>query len=130
MMNLKTRKQMLSFTDSLKAGETIDLTTEKLKSGHKAVLTLELQFLNDPMMSDLIDGQFKVLGKVIRSIYNETESISLIRKTAMSKMPPALLKDMFSKLSELSDTQGFSIPKLEWEVKGPVIQVIPISIFA
>jgi hypothetical protein len=106
----KIKKQMISFTGSLKTGDSIDLTTSKLKSGHKAILTLEIQFLNDPMMSDLIDGKFKVLGKVIRSIDDENDSISLIRKTAMSK--------------------GFNIPKLEWEVKGPVIQVIPISIFA
>lgn len=82
------------------------------------------------MMSDLIDGKFKVLGKVIRSINDETDSMSLIRKSAMSKMPSSVLTRMFSKLGELTDTQGFNIPKLEWEVKAPVIQVIPISIFA
>ena len=126
----KIKKQMITFTGSLKTGDSIDLTTSKLRSGHKAILTLEIQFLNDPMMSDLIDGKFKVLGKVIRSIDDENDSISLIRKTAMSKMPSSILTDMFSKLSELSEAQGFNIPKLEWEVKGPVIQVIPISIFA
>lgn len=126
----KTRKQMLSFTGSIKSGDSIDLTTEKLKSGHMAVLTLEIPFLNDPMMSDLIDGRFKVLGKVVRSIDNETESISLIRKSVMSRMPQKLLNDMFAKLSALSETLGFNIPRLEWEIKGPVIQVIPISIFA
>jgi len=126
----KIKKQMLSFIDTLKAGESIDLTTDILKSGYHTVLTLEIQYLNDPTMSDLIDGKFKVLGKVIKTIEDESESISLIRKTAMSKMPSPLLKQMFDTLSELSHKKNFNIPELKWEVKGPVIQVIPISIFA
>lgn len=121
---------MVSFTNSLKAGDSIDLTSDNLNSGYQAVLTLEIQYLNDPMMSDLIDGRFNVLGKVIRTIDNDVESISLIRKTAMSKMPSPILMQFFNALSTLGKDQGFNIPELKWEVKGPVIQVIPIAIFA
>lgn len=128
--NERIRKQMVTFTENLKVGDFIDLITEKLKSGHKAILTLEKKFLNDPTMSDLIDGKFKVLGKVIRCIDDDNESISLLRKADMSIMPPNILEQMFTTLSSLSETEGFNIPKLEWEITGPVIQVIPISIFA
>ena len=81
-------------------------------------------------MSDLVDGRFNVLGKVIRVIDSEDDAISLIRKTAMSAMPKKIMKEAFSGFSALSTDQGFNIPDLELEIRGPVIQVLPIAIFA
>lgn len=128
--NVKIRLQMTSLSESLKAGRTIDLTADSLRTGHTAVITVETSFLNDPMMSDLVDGQFKVIGKVVKSVENDTESISLLRKTALSKMPSSLLSQMLGSLSALSSEQGFSVPKMEWEVNGPAIQILPIAIYA
>jgi len=87
----KLRKQMKQFSDTLKAGSTIDLTSKSILTGHSAVITVEANYLNDPMMSDLVDGQFKVLGKVIRNVESESDSINLLRKTALSKMPESVL---------------------------------------
>jgi len=28
------------------------------------------------------------------------------------------------------DLKGFSLPQMEWEIPGPVMQVLPIAIFA
>lgn len=126
----KSKKQMEAFSESLKTGDTIDLTADNLDTSHAAVITVETGFLNDPMMSDLVDGRFRVLGKVIRSIDNASESISLIRKTALSKMPPPLLMQVFGQLSSLGSEQGFDIPRLVWEVPGPAIQILPVAIYA
>jgi hypothetical protein len=82
------------------------------------------------MMSDLVDGKFRVLGKVIRSLDAASESISLIRKTALSKMPSPLLEQMFGQLSTLGSEQGFGIPTLTWEIPGPAIQILPVAIYA
>jgi hypothetical protein len=81
-------------------------------------------------MSDLVDGQFNVLGKVIRVIDNDQDSINLIRKTPVSAMPEKIMSQAFSSLSALSTEQGFKIPPLELEIKGPVIHILPIAIFA
>lgn len=126
----KMKKQMSSLLESLKAGDTVDLTASDLKTEHTAVVTVETSFLNDPMMSDLVDGQFKVIGKVVRSVTDKSQHINLLRKTALSKMPPQLLSQLFSSLESLNSEQGFDIPRLEWEVKGPAIQVLPIAIYA
>ena len=126
----KIQKQMLAFSESLKTGETIDLTAENLSTSHTAVITVETGSLNDPMMSDLVDGMFRVLGKVTRSLKTESESISLIRKTALSKMPSPLLMKILSQLSTLGSEQGFDIPRLEWEIPGPAIQILPVAIYA
>jgi len=124
------KKQMEQFLESLKTGDTVDIVSNKLICGFKTVITLEREFLNDPTMSDLVDGQFNVLGKVIRVINNKDDSISLIRKTAMSAMPEKIMNEVFSGLSTLSSEEGFKIPPIELDIKGPVIQVLPIAIFA
>ena len=128
--NKKIRQQMTMFSDALKAGNTIDLTSKSLKAGYTAVVTVETGFLNDPLMSDLVDGQFKVIGKVIRSVGDSSESISLLRKTALSKMPSTLMLEVFGHLSALGSEQGFGIPELKMEIAGPAIQVLPIAIYA
>ncbi|MGE0085473.1 MAG: hypothetical protein AB7S75_13750 [Desulfococcaceae bacterium] len=126
----KIKKQMESFLVGLKAGDSIDLTAKNLESGYHAVLTLESKYLNDPLMSDLVDGTFHVVGKVIRSVHENEGSINLIRKTVLSKMPLPILTEAFGKFSELSHIHGFALPELIWEIKGPVVQVLPIAIFA
>lgn len=128
--NLKIKKQMEGFSESLKSGNTIDLTASKLKSGHDAVITLESVYLNDPAMSDLVDGEFKVVGKVIRSIEDSSESINLMRKAVISKLPRPLLEQVISQFALLGLEGGFVIPELVMEIEGPAIQVLPIAIYA
>lgn len=128
--NAQTKKQMEDFSKALKSGNTVDLTASDLPSGHKAVITVEALYLNDPFMSDLVDGEFKVVGKVVRSIADSSESINLIRKTALSRMPSHLLEQMFQQFAVLGTTQGFDIPDLRMEVEGPAIQILPVAIYA
>lgn len=128
--NQKIRQQMVRFSDSLKAGSTIDLTSVSLSAGYTAVITVETGFLNDPLMSDLVDGQFKVIGKVIKSVEDSSDSINLLRKTALSKMPSQLILDALGHLSALGSEQGFDIPDLKMVIEGPAVQVIPIAVYA
>ena len=123
----KLKEQMEKFTEKLKAGATVDIIGEKLNSEYRALITLELKFLNDQTMSDLVDGQFTVLGKVIRVISKADNSISLLRKTVLGAMSKKLLADPFSHLKAVEDIQ---IPDLQLEVHGPVFQIIPIAIYA
>ncbi|WIG54726.1 MAG: hypothetical protein OJF61_000512 [Rhodanobacteraceae bacterium] len=124
------REQIASLSDALKAGSTIDLTTSETDGKFRSVVTVETEFLNDPFMSDLVDGHFNVLGKVIRSVATNDESISLLRKTALSKMPVDTLETLFAALSDLKNEKGFDVPEILWEVPGPAIQVLPVAIYA
>lgn len=127
---VEVKKQMQRLSESLKAGDSIDLTASDVSSQYSAVITLETRYLNDPTMSDLVDGNFRVLAKVVRSVASDDESISLLRKTAISKMPPRQLEEVFGALQALSTNQSFDLPEISWEVHGPAIQVIPIAIYA
>ena len=126
----QVKQQIESFSKSLKDGDSIDLTTDLLESKYKAIVTIETQYLNDPLMLDLVDGRFRVLGKVIRSIPDDSDAVSLIRRSPVSRMPASKLTDIFSKLELSMKSNEFDFPKLEWEVRGPVIQVIPVAIFS
>ena len=124
------KKQMTRLSESLKAGDSIDLTAPDVAGAYNAVITVETKYLNDPAMADLVDGNFRVLGKVVRQVSSSSESISLLRKTALSKMPPRQLDQVFGALQGLSSTEEFDLPEISWETQGPAIQVIPVAIYA
>ena len=69
---------------SLTEGPSQDLIAER--EGFQAVLTTERSYFSDPSMNDIIDGTFRVFGKVIRIVpVGNCESIGLLRKTAFGK---------------------------------------------
>lgn len=122
-------KQIGTLLTSLKSGDTLDLTTPPLDSSHRAVVSIETKNLNDPSMSDLVDGTFRVVGKVTRSIEESKGAISLNRKSAFNRMPLSTL-EKFKEAFKAPGLVDFDLPELEWEIKGPAIQVLPIAIFA
>jgi hypothetical protein len=128
--NKKIKDQMDHFSANLKAGNTIDLITSEFGNGLTAVVTLEKSSLNDPLMSDLVDGKFRVLGKVIRTIPDAQESISLVRNNALSNLPQHMLANLGSIFGALGSEHGFSVPEVRWEIEGPAVQVLPIAIYA
>lgn len=114
----------------LKVGDTIDLVGYEISDEFSAVITLETGFLNDPLMSDLVDGQFKVLGVITRSISDDSESVNLLRKTTISKLPPEIVDSFLEALSGLRDELNFDLSPLDIEIRSPVIQILPVAIFA
>lgn len=126
----KGRKRVQKILELLKTGDTIDILSDNLDCGYKAVITLEEEYLNDPTMADLVDGQFKVVGKITRAISDSEDSVSLLRKAAIGVMSNEVLSEEFSRWSSLAASIKVKIPRIEWEVQGPAIQVIPIAIFA
>lgn len=121
-------QRLSTISESLKEGGSRDLVAELVTAECKVVLTVEEQFLNDSTMSDIADGTFSVLGKVVRSFADESKSINLLRKTSLAHAP-----DVMSELLKLFnglDENTFDMPEMESHVKGPAIQVIPIAIYS
>ena len=122
--------QISRLRDSIAKEDTMDIIARNVNGNLSVVITLETGSLNDPRLSDLVDGQFKVLGKVINAIESDSDSINLLRDTALNRVPQSVL-DSFSLLSDQLKSQGgFNLPDLEWKVEGPAIQILPIAIFA
>lgn len=74
----KLGAQLTLLSDELKQGGSRDLIAANLPDKYTAVLTVEEQFLSDATMSDVVDGTFKVLGKVVRVVDAPSKSISLL----------------------------------------------------
>jgi hypothetical protein len=126
----KERGQLLAFREMLTVGGTVDIVGESLECGSHAVITVEEEFLSDPAMADLVDGNFTVLGKVVRVVESEEGAISLIRKTAISALPKQNLDTLILSFEVATSQHEFQLPKPRWEVGGPVFQVLPIAIYA
>jgi hypothetical protein len=127
--NAKIVAQMRSFREGLASGPTIDIVSDAVESGHATVLTLEQEFLSDSSMANLVEGEFVVIGKVIR-VVDEDSSINLLRKTAMNVLPDETLAEMFKHFDALSVVQGYQLPKAEWRIPGPAVHILPVAIFA
>jgi hypothetical protein len=123
-------QQMQAFRDKLSAGDSIDIVAEGIAGDYAAVITLERDYLNDPTMADLVDGTFTVVGKVTNVILQGPRGISLLRRSALTIMPPEIIEGMTNSLAELGEKQSFNLPKLGMEVPPPAFQVLPVAIFA
>lgn len=128
--NQKILEQMKLMLTQLNQGNTIDLLARPVAGPpYKLVLTVDPSFLADPRMSDLLDGDYTVLGKVSKVIKDESETINLLRKTSFGKMNAAMINSFKEPLTQMGEN-GLEIEDLSTEVIGPAMQVIPIAIFA
>lgn len=96
--------------------------------GMRFVLTVEQSYFNDPSMNEVLDGDFRVFGKVTRKLSSDSESILLFRRSALGKFGGfnAVLNDMNKQVSSAEFHGG--VP--DAEISGPALQIIPIAIFA
>lgn len=126
----KLKEQIAKLTEDLKSGGTVDLLGEEMQCGYRAILTAEADSLNDPTMSDLVDGTFCVVGKVIRSIPDESDEINLLRKSTIGRLAGVMLDEAFGNMESAGDQHDLDLPEMIRCVRGPVIQVLPVAIFA
>jgi hypothetical protein len=127
--NQKLLDQISSMINQLKEEGNIDLIGNDVKQEFRVVLTIDRNFLGDPSLSEIADGEFSVLGKVTRVIKSENDGeIDLLRKTSLSQLQDSLLNQMFS---GFEDTEEFGLkkPDITTKIVGPAIQIIPIGIF-
>ncbi len=88
--------------------------------------TDENYFLNNNM-SEITDGNYKILGKVVQ-IYKDSGEISLLRNTVFSKLQLDKMKefqDIFNDpaLADFIGNGGITT------IEAPVIMIIPIAIY-
>ena len=119
-------KQVKAFLGMVTAAGSQDLLAEVDKM--RLVLTTEQKYFIDPTMNDVIDGTFRVFGKVTRVIpENNGEQISLLRKTAIG-----IFGDTVKGVGkELADAKSLNFgDSVETDIRGPTMQVIPVAIFS
>jgi len=103
-------------------GEMLDIP------GVKAVLSAKLDYFSDRNAQEIIDGEFRVFGKIIRVIGSSRDTIKLLRKTSFGQFDRRIF-DLLASGFEGLEIAFESFPELITEIKGPVLQIIPIAIF-
>lgn len=89
--------------------------------------TDENYFLNRNM-SELTDGNYKILGKITK-ICEDGDSISLLRNTAFSKLKLDKMKEFQDIFRDESLSKIVDPSDIKTEIKGPTLMVIPIAIY-
>ncbi len=89
--------------------------------------TDENYFLNNNM-SEVTDGNYKILGKVIKVCMDDGE-ISLLRNTVFSKLQLDKMKEFEEFFSNPFPTQFVGEGGIKTIISAPVIMVIPIAIY-
>jgi len=113
---------------ALSQPNSIELVGELVSNPEiKVVLTTKSDFFTPGGEAEIIDGEFLILGKVIRVIRSD-ESINLLRKTTFGRFKEDTLNKLVSGF-EGFENAGYRIPELITEIKAPAFQVIPIAIF-
>jgi len=124
-------QQLDGMLNALTESNTMELIAEILgTSTIKAVLSTELDYFNDRSVSEIIDGEFRVLGKVVRAVMpNSGETIDLLRKTSFGRFQGKIFDELANAFVGAEEV-GIKFPELITEIEGPALQVIPIAIFA
>ena len=123
--------QMKKFLSMLTQDGSLDLVAELISEPKiKAVIPVQLEYFSNESPADIIDGQFVVLGKIIRYVAGETdESISLLRGTPLAFLPEENLTDVTQGLSAVGAAIKVT-DEFVTHIDGPALLIVPIAIYA
>lgn len=118
--------QMQKFLEELKVTGTIDFIMKN--EDETIVLSAQEKYLQNDNISELLGGNFKVLGKVIKVCKDEDDSINLLRKTTLDVLDDDSLNEFMSVFKD-EELSSYNLPEIELKIYSPAIIVIPIAIY-
>jgi len=115
--------KMVTPADSIElVGDLIDVPNVR------AVLSCQPEFFNRSDPTEIIDGDFFVLGKVVKVVQEDAGEINLLRKTPLGRVDSKMLSGLTTSFSRLEES-GFQNTDFTTAIKGPSFLIIPIAIF-
>jgi len=99
--------------------------------GAQAVLSAQTAYFNDHNATEIVDGEFYVIGKTVRvlkSTRDSGDSINLLRKTTFGRLDENIFQSLAAAIRQ-GELKQFELPPFVKELYGPAIQVMPIAIF-
>lgn len=123
-------EQLDKFLTQLNQSQSIDLLGEIIGvSGIQAVLPTRSSYFINQDDTEIIDGEFSVLGKLTRVVRENDDPINLLRKTSMSFVNADMIAKAVDAFNQL-EIPEFDLPKIVNVVDPPAVQLIPIAIFS
>ncbi len=99
-------------------------------SGYRAVVTLFDDFLRDRSMAELLNREFRVLGKVARHLpVGATEGVDLLASSGIAGFPPQILADLAGAIDTMSGQGLAQVTSPATSIEPPVIEIVPIAIY-
>lgn len=125
--NDKLAKEIIPFLQSMideKSNDLIakDVSIEELK----VLLATQEKYFMEGWRKDIIDGEFVIIGKVIKIVLNQNESISLAHHGLLKFFHENTKQDLLSSLSGLEET--IKLPEPQMSLSSPAMKVYPIAI--
>jgi len=92
-----------------------------------AVALLYTNYLRDQTMTELENKEYRLLGKVVRKITEDSEErIDLLHGTGLGGIGRDMLDNLLGSFNQL---EGMNLPEVRSEITGPALEIVPIAIF-
>lgn len=126
MSDNKFNAQIEALINGLQADGKKDIICES--SSMKVLLPTDENYFLNSNMSEVTDGNYKILGKVVQICKNSGE-ISLLRNTVFSKLQLDKMKEFQDVFNDPALSQFVGEGGVTTSVQAPVIMIIPIAIY-
>lgn len=123
MSDAKFNSQIEGLINGLQADGKKDIICET--PDLKVILPTDENYFLNNSMTEITDGNYKILGKIVQ-ICKDSGEISLLRNTVFSKLQLDKMKDLFNdpSLSQFVGECGITTT-----IEAPVVMIIPIAIY-
>lgn len=109
---------------------TNTLVVEQSHSAYSAVLTIFEAYLRDRSMSELLNREFRVLGKVARHLPKDSsEEVDLLASSGIAGFPSQVMEELTSAISEMSGSGSAQVDVPATTITSPAIEIVPIAIY-
>lgn len=122
----KFNTQIEGLINGLQADGKKDIICESISV--KVILPTDENYFLNSNMSEVTDGNYKILGKVVQ-ICKDSGEISLLRNTVFSKLQLDKMKEFQDVFNDPTLNQFVGEGGITTSVRAPVIMIIPIAIY-
>jgi len=107
---------------------TVLLDSESSK--YRAIITLYDDFLRDRSMAELLNREFRVLGKIARHLpEGSSEKVDLLASSGLAGFSSELLGGLSAAVAEMSRSGSAKLATPSTVIEPPVIEIVPIAIY-
>ena len=127
--NKEMLKQFDAILSMVTEQDVVELVGESVDaSGLKIVVSCQTEFFNRRNPTEIVDGEFYVLGKIIQLARKSGEAINLLRKTTLGRLDSDTLNQLTSAFASLEEN-GFQEINVSTLIEAPAILIFPIAIY-
>lgn len=128
-----TIKPMEDFLKGITPNNSMQLIgTVTLAPTIRAIISTKPDFFLDKDITEALDGEFRILGKITKVIKEGDNPINLLNRTSFSLLNAQVFDQLIATFKNAGNDETMkmlNLPELELEISPPALQLIPIAIF-